>query len=158
VDHVLIVGNRIKLAAQYGISADTDCAVWNISGNTFITCLGGGIYLNGDYNLVTSNQIDEAGEGVSITLGADSTGNYVGGNAIANGGGGITDGGGEDLNTFGWNHTAALELLRYRTTLPTDADLENQDLTIWVQEAGNFLKFHVKYSNGTVKSGTVALL
>jgi len=38
-----------------------------------------------------------------------------------------------------------------------DADLGNNQVNIWVDEAGSKLTFKVKFSNGTVKSGTVAL-
>lgn len=38
-----------------------------------------------------------------------------------------------------------------------DGDLSNNEFTVWVDESGNNLTFKVKYSTGTVKSGTVAL-
>lgn len=36
--------------------------------------------------------------------------------------------------------------------------MNNSQMQIWVDEVGNNLTFKVKYSNGTVKSGTVALV
>jgi hypothetical protein len=38
------------------------------------------------------------------------------------------------------------------------ADLVNGSLTFWLNEAGNLLTFQVKYSGGTAKTGTVALV
>jgi hypothetical protein len=40
---------------------------------------------------------------------------------------------------------------------PTDADLQNSEVTQYVDQAANTLNFRVKYSDGTLKSGTVAL-
>ena len=42
-------------------------------------------------------------------------------------------------------------------TAPADADLWNNSVSIWLDQANNNLVVKVKYSNGTVKSGTVAL-
>jgi hypothetical protein len=36
-------------------------------------------------------------------------------------------------------------------------DMQNSEINVWIDEAGNNLKFQVKYSNGTVKNGSVAL-
>lgn len=44
------------------------------------------------------------------------------------------------------------------TSAPADASLDNGDVAFWVDEATNDLKVRVKYSGGTVKSGTVAAL
>lgn len=44
------------------------------------------------------------------------------------------------------------------TAAPADASLDNGDVAFWVDEATNDLKVKVKYSGGTVKSGTVAAL
>lgn len=40
---------------------------------------------------------------------------------------------------------------------PTDGDLSNGQLSAYVDESGNNLIFRVKYSDGTLKTGTVAL-
>jgi hypothetical protein len=40
---------------------------------------------------------------------------------------------------------------------PADAVLGNGEITFWLDESGNNLAFKVKYSSGTVKSGTVAV-
>jgi hypothetical protein len=41
---------------------------------------------------------------------------------------------------------------------PTDADLNNEQVTMYLNEAGNLLTFRVRYSDGTLKTGTVALV
>jgi hypothetical protein len=43
------------------------------------------------------------------------------------------------------------------TSAPADGVLAAAQFTVWVDESGNTLTFKVKYSGGTVKSGTVAL-
>lgn len=43
------------------------------------------------------------------------------------------------------------------TIAPPDANLVASQFSVWVDESGNNLMFKVKYSGGTVKSGTVAL-
>jgi hypothetical protein len=40
---------------------------------------------------------------------------------------------------------------------PTDAQIANSEVSWYLDEAGNNLKFRVKYSNGTLKTGTLAL-
>jgi hypothetical protein len=45
----------------------------------------------------------------------------------------------------------------YGTTAVADGNLNNKDWSVSVNEAGNVLNIKVKYSNGTVKNGTVAL-
>ena len=42
-------------------------------------------------------------------------------------------------------------------TAPTDADLKESSISFWIDETGNALTFRVKYSDGTLKTGTVAL-
>ncbi len=42
-------------------------------------------------------------------------------------------------------------------TAPDDADLANGQVSFYLDEAGNNLKVRVRYSNGTLKTGTVAL-
>jgi len=44
------------------------------------------------------------------------------------------------------------------TSAPTDADLDNAQWTIWTDEGTNALTFRVKYSDGSLKTGTVALV
>lgn len=39
-----------------------------------------------------------------------------------------------------------------------DVNFVNSSMNAWVDEAGNSLKFKVKYSNGTIKTGSVALV
>lgn len=40
---------------------------------------------------------------------------------------------------------------------PTDADLDNGTISLYLDQAGNALKVRAKYSDGTLKTGTVAL-
>jgi hypothetical protein len=40
---------------------------------------------------------------------------------------------------------------------PTDTDIGNGQCVIWVDQTGNTLTFRVRYSDGTLKTGTVAL-
>ena len=40
---------------------------------------------------------------------------------------------------------------------PTDANLDNSQMTFYLDEASNALKVRVRYSDGTLKTGTVAL-
>lgn len=40
---------------------------------------------------------------------------------------------------------------------PADATLNDSEVTFWLDEEGDTLNFKVKYSDGTVKSGTVSL-
>lgn len=42
-------------------------------------------------------------------------------------------------------------------TAPTDADLKNSSISFWLDETNDALTFRVKYSDGTLKTGTVAL-
>jgi parallel beta-helix repeat protein len=39
----------------------------------------------------------------------------------------------------------------------SSGDLQNASFNVWIDESGNNLKFQVKYSNGTVKNGSIAL-
>jgi hypothetical protein len=40
---------------------------------------------------------------------------------------------------------------------PTDGDIPNSFISWWLNEAGNLLTFRVRYSGGTLKTGTIAL-
>jgi hypothetical protein len=44
------------------------------------------------------------------------------------------------------------------TSAPTDGDLDNAQWSVWVDEGSDLLTFRVKYSTGTLKTGTVALV
>jgi len=45
------------------------------------------------------------------------------------------------------------------STAPTDSTIPTSGITLWLDEAGNNLKFRVRYSDGvTLKTGTVALV
>lgn len=54
-------------------------------------------------------------------------------------------------------HGASLTILGAHKSPNPDSDLGNGQVNFWVDEPGNNLTFKVKYSSGTVKSGTVAL-
>ena len=61
-----------------------------------------------------------------------------------------------DQGVIQWNVINSLkETVPNAAILP--AALGNGQMQIWVDETGNNLTFQVKYSTGTVKSGTVAL-
>ena len=44
-----------------------------------------------------------------------------------------------------------------KTSAPADGDLSNNDCALWYDEANDLVKFKVKTSGGTVKTGTVAV-
>ena len=44
------------------------------------------------------------------------------------------------------------------SSAPTDADLDNGQMSAWLDEVGNLLTIRVRYSDGTLKTGTVALV
>jgi len=48
-------------------------------------------------------------------------------------------------------------ILKVDTSAEADASLKNKEVNIWLDETGNNLVFKVKFSDGTIKSGTVAL-
>src|SRR5207245_11673956 len=43
------------------------------------------------------------------------------------------------------------------SSAPTDANLNNSNISFWLDETGNNLKVRVKYSSGTLKTATIAL-
>lgn len=43
------------------------------------------------------------------------------------------------------------------TSSPSDASLEKGDVAFWIDEGANRLRVRVKYQNGTVKTGSIAL-
>lgn len=45
-----------------------------------------------------------------------------------------------------------------KNTAPVDADIPKGAIVFYLDEAGNNLKVRVKYSNGTLKTATVALV
>lgn len=156
VDHVVIEGNRITAtpASKFGITGDLDCAHWQIVGNYLVDCTAGGVSFDGRNTFIGSNYIGWD-SGYSIVLGANSQWCYIGNNTLLSNLGRITDAGA--IQSFGWNLANGVSVLRHATSAPNDGDMQNQETVIWVDEAGNNLTFKVKYSGGTIKSGTVAL-
>lgn len=59
-----------------------------------------------------------------------------------------------------WTNTNAqgFTILGAQPAALPNAQQANSTFNVWVDESGNNLKFQVKYSNGTVKVGTVALI
>lgn len=55
-------------------------------------------------------------------------------------------------------HSTGSTILGVNSSANADVDLSNGEVNIWVDETNDELEFKVKYSNGTVKSGTVSLL
>ncbi len=49
-------------------------------------------------------------------------------------------------------------IIKLDTSAVADADLSNSEVTLYLDETLNKLKFKLKYSNGTVKNGEVALI
>lgn len=71
---------------------------------------------------------------------------------------------GQDLEWIGANGTVFDRVdqtgQRYLTSpnaAPASANLANSQFTVWLDEAGNNIKFLCKLSNGTVKTGTLAI-
>jgi hypothetical protein len=55
-------------------------------------------------------------------------------------------------------HGTTSTIVGCATAAVADGNMGNSQVNFWVNEAGDLLTFKVKYSNGTVKSGTVALV
>jgi len=61
------------------------------------------------------------------------------------------------VNTFKAKPLTGELIQRARNSAPTDGDLDNGSIVFYLNEAGNLLTIRAKYSDGTLKSGTVAL-
>lgn len=48
--------------------------------------------------------------------------------------------------------------IKTNTTATPDADLQNSEVTLYLDEVGNKLKFKLKYSNGIIKNGEIVLI
>ena len=60
-------------------------------------------------------------------------------------------------NAVGFNYSNHAALMHHALAAVPDGNFSNQQFMIWVDESTNDLKFRVKYANGTMKTGTVAL-
>jgi len=47
--------------------------------------------------------------------------------------------------------------IRAQSAAPEDADIEDGELVLHIDEGGNTLSVRLRYSDGTLKTGTVAL-
>tara|TARA_R110000824_G_scaffold102100_7_gene242291 strand:+ start:3173 stop:3382 length:210 start_codon:yes stop_codon:yes gene_type:complete len=47
--------------------------------------------------------------------------------------------------------------VRAQSAAPTDADIDNNEVVLHIDEVGNTLSVRLRYSDGTLKTGTVAL-
>lgn len=47
--------------------------------------------------------------------------------------------------------------IRAQSAAPTDADIDNNEVVLHIDEVGNTLSVRLRYSDGTLKTGTVAL-
>ncbi len=54
-------------------------------------------------------------------------------------------------------HTTGNTSVGAPTSALADGSMGNGEVHFWIDESGNNLNFKVKYSNGTVKSGAIAL-
>jgi hypothetical protein len=48
--------------------------------------------------------------------------------------------------------------IKAQSGAPTDAEIDNNEIVFHLDEGGNTLSVRLKYSDGTLKTGTVALV
>lgn len=58
----------------------------------------------------------------------------------------------------GFSHNGVTPVIATNNSAPADALLNNKDISLWIDEITNKLMIKLKYSNGTIKSGEVALI
>jgi len=102
------------------------------------------------------------GSGTSSTAGASSAGHYsvaIGSTASAPHAYSVALGSGSTTTDASQVNIGRMRMFAGApTSAPADANLITSQWSAWVNEAGNTLSFKVKYSDGTVKNGTVALV
>ena len=59
-------------------------------------------------------------------------------------------------NWLGNVDTAGYALI-FSNAAPTDGNIPNRGIVIWIDQVNHLLKFRVRYSDGTLKSGQISL-
>ncbi|PYV31258.1 MAG: hypothetical protein DMG22_17640 [Acidobacteria bacterium] len=96
----------------------------------------------GIYRDFVIDKWDGSGSKVGLLIIKTETGNVGVGNSSPN---------------FVLHTSGAAVALGAPSSAPTDANLNNSNISFWLDETGNNLKVRVKYSSGTLKTATIAL-
>lgn len=145
-------------AASFATMATaTNSFVWKVNANTGVTHFssvnggaGTGISVGISENLAIGTfavgTSPTSSKGVAIRRRASQTGNMLE----------IQDSDGTTKLTY-WDENARM-YQNVPNSAPADADLSNGHVSPYLNEAGNTLLFRVRYSDGTLKTGSVALV
>jgi len=96
----------------------------------------------GIYRDFVIDKWDGSGSKVGLLIIKTETGNVGVGNSSPN---------------FVLHTSGAAVALGAPSSAPTDANLNNSNISFWLDETGNNLKVRVKYNSGTLKTATIAL-